>query len=51
MPIGYRRLDSRWDLWKGGRSKTDLITAEFFGIENPYRPSRYKPGPGEGKPR
>ena len=46
-----RYVNPKWDLWKGGRSKTDLITAEFFGIENPYRPSRYKPGPGEGKPR
>ena len=46
-----RYAEPKWDLWKGGRSKTDLMTADFFGIENPYRPSRYKPGPGEGKPK
>lgn len=44
-----RHADPKWDLWKGGRSKIDLITARFFGIENPYRPASYLPGPGEGK--
>lgn len=46
-----RYADPKWDLWKGGKSKTDLITADFFGIKNPYRPARYKPKPGEGRPR
>ena len=45
-----RYAEPKWDLWKGGKSKTDLMTAKFFGIENPYRPARYEPGPGEGKP-
>jgi arylsulfatase A-like enzyme len=45
-----RHAEPKWDLWKGGKSKTDLITAKFFGIENPYHPARYEPGPGEGKP-
>ena len=44
-----RYADPQWDLWKGGKSKTDLITAEYFGIENPYRPARYQPKPGEGR--
>lgn len=35
--------DPKWDLWHGGKSKTDLITAQFFGIKNPYRPSGYRP--------
>jgi arylsulfatase A-like enzyme len=46
-----RYADPKWDLWKGGKSKIDLITSEFFGLENPYRPGRYEPGPGEGKGR
>ncbi|MBM3738389.1 MAG: DUF4976 domain-containing protein [Acidobacteria bacterium] len=32
-----RYPDPKWDLWKGGRSKSDIITADLFGIENPYR--------------
>ncbi len=44
-----RYADPKWDLWKGGRSKTDLITARFFGIKNPYRPASYEPSEGEGK--
>jgi arylsulfatase A-like enzyme len=32
-----RYSDPKWNLWKGGKSKADLITAELFGIENPYR--------------
>ncbi|REJ88851.1 MAG: DUF4976 domain-containing protein [Planctomycetota bacterium] len=28
--------DPQWDLWRGGTSKTDLMTARFFGIKNPY---------------
>ncbi len=36
--------DPKWDLWHGGKSKTDLMTARFFGIPNPYAPSRYRPG-------
>jgi arylsulfatase A-like enzyme len=43
-----RYAEPQWDLWKGGRSKADLITARFFGIKNPYRDSPYAPGPGEG---
>ncbi len=35
--------DPNWDLWHGGKSKTDLMTAQFFGITNPYRPSGYRP--------
>ncbi|MEZ6050981.1 MAG: sulfatase-like hydrolase/transferase [Planctomycetaceae bacterium] len=35
--------DPKWDLWHGGKSKTDLITASFFGITNPYHPSGYRP--------
>ena len=45
-----RYAEPRWDLWKGGASKTDLITEKFFGIKNPYRPSSYTPKPGEGNP-
>ncbi len=33
----------KWDLWHGGGTKTDLITEKFFGIKNPYQPSRYRP--------
>ena len=29
-----RHSDPRWNLWKGGRSKTNLITGRFFGIGN-----------------
>lgn len=43
-----RYADRKWDLWKGGKSKADLITEKFFGIRNPYRPGNYAPGPGEG---
>ncbi len=46
-----RYAEPRWDLWKGGASKTNIITEKFFGIKNPYRPSRYEPQPGEGKPQ
>lgn len=46
-----RYAEPRWNLWKGGASKTDIITEKFFGIKNPYRPSRYEPQPGEGKPQ
>lgn len=46
-----RYAEPRWDLWKGGASKTNIITEKFFGIKNPYRPSRYQPRPGEGKPK
>ena len=35
--------DPQWDLWHGGGSKTDLMTEKFFGLQNPYRPSRYAP--------
>jgi arylsulfatase A-like enzyme len=44
-----RYANPKWDLWKGGKSKADLITARFFGIPNPYRPAAYAPGPGEGR--
>ncbi|MPY88793.1 MAG: sulfatase-like hydrolase/transferase [Luteitalea sp.] len=27
-----RYTDPKWDLWKGGRSKSDLITGDLFGI-------------------
>ena len=30
-----RYADPKWDLWKGGRSKSGLITAGLFGIKNP----------------
>ncbi len=46
-----RYAEPRWDLWKGGKSKTDILTEKFFRIKNPYRPSGYEPQPGEGKPR
>jgi arylsulfatase A-like enzyme len=36
-----RHADPKWDLWKGGKSKSDLLTANFFGIKNPYRPASY----------
>ncbi len=32
-----RYADPRWDLWKGGRSKSNLITRELFGLPNPER--------------
>ncbi len=35
--------DAKWDLWHGGTSKADLITARFFGLKNPYRQGRYGP--------
>ncbi len=31
-----RYADPKWDLWKGGKSKANLITADLFGIRNPY---------------
>lgn len=36
-----RYADPKWDLWKGGRSKSNLITRDLFGLENPER----APGP------
>jgi arylsulfatase A-like enzyme len=30
-----RYADPKWDLWRGGRSKTNLATRELFGLENP----------------
>ncbi|MEW4528720.1 sulfatase-like hydrolase/transferase [Maioricimonas sp. JC845] len=38
-----KHADPKWDLWHGGGSKTDLMTEQFFGLKNPYRPSRYAP--------
>lgn len=35
--------DPKWDLWHGGKSKTDIFTEKFFGIQNPYSPSRWSP--------
>jgi len=35
--------DPKWDLWRGGESKTDIFTEKFFGIKNPYSPSNYRP--------
>ncbi len=35
--------DPQWDLWTGGKSKTDLITEKFFGLKNPYHSSQYTP--------
>lgn len=29
-----RYADPKWDLWKGGRSKSGLMTADLFGIRN-----------------
>jgi arylsulfatase A-like enzyme len=29
-----RYADPKWDLWKGGKSKSGLITAPLFGLEN-----------------
>lgn len=29
-----RYADPKWDLWKGGRSKSNLMTADLFGIRN-----------------
>lgn len=37
-----RHADPKWDLWNGGRSKSNLITRELFGIDNP---ERAPPGP------
>lgn len=37
-----RYADPHWDLWKGGKSKTHLATAELFGLENPERPPNAK---------
>jgi len=31
-----RYADPKWNLWKGGRSKSNIITADLFGIANPY---------------
>jgi arylsulfatase A-like enzyme len=44
-----RYAEPQWDLWKGGKAKTDLITEKFFGIKNPYQESRYGPGMGAGR--
>ena len=38
-----KHADPKWDLWRGGGTKTDLFTEKFFGIKNPYTPSRYLP--------
>jgi len=27
--------DPRWDLWRGGKSKSGLITGKLFGLDNP----------------
>lgn len=35
--------DPKWDLWHGGKSKTDIFTEQFFGIRNPYVPSDWSP--------
>lgn len=32
--------DPKWDLWHGGKSKTDIFTDRLFGITNPYVPSK-----------
>jgi arylsulfatase A-like enzyme len=40
-----RHSDPKWDLWHGGRSKTDIFTEKLFGIRNPYTPSRYETSP------
>jgi arylsulfatase A-like enzyme len=33
-----RYADPKWDLWKGGKSKSGLITADLFRLEDPERP-------------
>jgi arylsulfatase A-like enzyme len=38
-----KHADPKWDLWHGGRSKTDIFTEKFFGITNPYAPSNWSP--------
>lgn len=30
-----RHADSQWDLWRGGKSKSGLITGRLFGLEDP----------------
>jgi arylsulfatase A-like enzyme len=35
-----RYTEPKWDLWKGGKSKTGLITADLFGLPDPYRSRR-----------
>jgi arylsulfatase A-like enzyme len=32
-----RYADPKWDLWKGGRSKANLLTSSLFGLPNPER--------------
>lgn len=32
-----RHADPKWDLWKGGASKSGLLTGELFGLEDPYK--------------
>lgn len=32
-----RYADPKWDLWKGGRSKSNLMTRQLFGFPNPER--------------
>ena len=29
-----RYADPKWDLWKGGKSKSGLLTADLFGLGN-----------------
>lgn len=33
-----RYADPKWDLWKGGQSKSELITGKLFGISGRWRP-------------
>jgi arylsulfatase A-like enzyme len=38
-----KHADPQWDLWHGGKSKTEIYTEKFFGITNPYAPSNWSP--------
>jgi len=35
-----RVADSKWDLWKGGTSKSGLIMRKLFDYPGPWRPAR-----------
>jgi arylsulfatase A-like enzyme len=45
-----RYADPKWDLWKGGKSKTHLATAALFGQEiNPENPNAKKKAAAKAK--
>jgi arylsulfatase A-like enzyme len=44
----HRVADPKWDLWKGGTSKSGLLMRDVFDNPGPWRPKRDGPQPAAG---